>query len=391
MERNSPVLQGLTKTLQGKAWYNRTWQAIKDAFRAMLTKIGFNKADLRGIDKMQPEEFMSWLDRTMAEGKNLGVLKTNISQGVDGYGIMTSVKTERKENNNEFYAQRNRISEQGNRDGMGGESTIGDGSRRLLSEASAIGRGVEGRVSESTRVRDKEAESQARLVDYAKANGIWDDNIEQTLDERYGTGEGQKNTDGGEAVVWFDRKRGVAVKAIGLDYYGSPTLALERIELHNKYFPDTELSLVGFGEIPDITNGSGEVELYGRPFNLVVEQPLIDAAQELTKKEIRSRLEAQGFKFIADRGGAGLDMETPDGKAIVSDLHERNVFGKPNGALRVIDCDIRYKQGVKRDSDDSGIRKATTTTATSFMDDTRSRGEKLEGTRKGLTPVNMSQ
>ena len=199
MERNSPVLQGLTKTLQGKAWYNRTWQAIKDAFRAMLTKIGFNKADLRGIDKMQPEEFMSWLDRTMAEGKNLGVLKTNISQGVDGYGIMTSVKTERKENNNEFYAQRNRISEQGNRDGMGGESTIGDGSIRLLSEASAIGRGVEGRVSESTRVRDKEAESQARLVDYAKANGIWDDNVEQTLDERYGTGEGQKNTDGGEA------------------------------------------------------------------------------------------------------------------------------------------------------------------------------------------------
>ena len=74
MEGNSPILQGLTKTLQGKAWYNRTWQAIKDAFRAMLTKMGFNKADLRGIDKMQPEEFMSWLDRTMADGKNLGAI-----------------------------------------------------------------------------------------------------------------------------------------------------------------------------------------------------------------------------------------------------------------------------------------------------------------------------
>ena len=74
MERNSPIMQDLTKTLQGRAWYNRTWQAIKDAFRAMLTKMGLNKADLRGIDKMQPEEFMSWLDRTMADGKNLGVL-----------------------------------------------------------------------------------------------------------------------------------------------------------------------------------------------------------------------------------------------------------------------------------------------------------------------------
>ena len=74
MERNSPIMQDLTKTLQGKAWYNRTWQAIKDAFRAMLTKMGLNKADLRGIDKMQPEEFMSWLDRTMADGKNLGAI-----------------------------------------------------------------------------------------------------------------------------------------------------------------------------------------------------------------------------------------------------------------------------------------------------------------------------
>ena len=36
----------------------------------MFTKMGFNKADLSGIDKMQPEEFMLWLDRTMTEGKN---------------------------------------------------------------------------------------------------------------------------------------------------------------------------------------------------------------------------------------------------------------------------------------------------------------------------------
>lgn len=48
----------------------------------MLTKMGFNKADLSGFDKMQPEEFMSWLDRTVVEGKNFGVLKINIAQGL---------------------------------------------------------------------------------------------------------------------------------------------------------------------------------------------------------------------------------------------------------------------------------------------------------------------
>ena len=76
---------------------------------------------------------------------------------------------------------------------------------------------------------------------------------------------------------------------------------------------------------------NGEVELYGRPFSLVAEQPLIDTVRELTKAEIRSRLETQGFKFIKDRGDAGLDMKTPGGKAIVSDLHERNVLRVQRG------------------------------------------------------------
>jgi len=245
--------------------------------------------------------------------------------------------------NRNVHVPRNRLSEQRDRNGLGGEPEAGERSGRLLAEASAIGRGVEGRVQESTRVRRKEAESQARLTDYAKKNGIWHDDVEHELDARYGSGEGQKNTDGGEAVVWFDRKRGVAVKAIGLDYYGSPTLALERVELHNKYFPDTKLSIVGFGEVKDLIGKNGEVELYGRPFNIIAEQPLVDSTRELTKTEIRQRLEAQGFKFLKDRGDAGLDMETPDGKAIVSDLHERNVLANRNGSTRVIDCDIRAK------------------------------------------------
>lgn len=82
MERNSPTMEAAIKTLQGKAWYNRAWQAIKDAFKAMLTHMGYNKADLRGIDKMKPEEFISWLDNTMAEGKSLGALEKEKGEGV---------------------------------------------------------------------------------------------------------------------------------------------------------------------------------------------------------------------------------------------------------------------------------------------------------------------
>ena len=247
-----------------------------------------DSADLRRIDRMKPMDAVDFIVKQMLSGKSLAAPQTaqtrqgaeggtrsaiarqkpNGLQGIDRYGIISGTQNHQQmEASNGVSVQGHRIPEQGDRDEVGGESEAIKRSGRLLAGASAVGRGVEGRVSESTRVRDKEAESQTRLVDYAKENGVWDGNVEQTLDKRYGTDEGQKNTDGGEAVVWFDRKRSVAVKAIGLDYYGSPTLALERVELHNKYFPDTKLTLVGFGKIPDVIGKNGEVELYGRPFN----------------------------------------------------------------------------------------------------------------------------
>lgn len=265
--------------------------------------------------------------------------------GGSGNAIISPNKTISKE---EDYvrAQGNNLPRREGGEGVGREQPQGGGAHNILAESSAIARGVEGRVQESTRVRDKEAESAARLKEYAKENGLWRDDVEKEFDARYGTEEGQKNTDGGEAIVWFDRDRGVAVKAIGLDYYGSPALALDRVELHNRYFPHAPLSLVGFGEVKDVVGKDGEVELYGRPFNIIAEQPIIDRSKELTKDEIRERLEAQGFRFVADRGDSGIDMVTPDGKAVVSDLHERNVFGTEGGGVAVIDCDIRRKGGL---------------------------------------------
>ena len=253
------------------------------------------------------------------------------------------ISSKNQEGGIDVQSQGDDIPEQADRDEMGGEQSQGIRAHSILAAASAIGRGVEGRVQESTRVRDKEAESAARITEYAKENGIWRDDIEKDFDSIYGTKDTQKNTEGGESIVWFDRARGVAVKAIGLDYYGSPTLALERVELHNKYFPHAPLNVVGFGEVKDTYGENGDIAQYGRPFNIIAEQPLIDATTELTKDEIRERLESMGFKVVRDNGDAGWDMETPDGLAIVSDLHERNVFGTRDGSVAVIDCDIRKR------------------------------------------------
>lgn len=81
-EGKSEALKSAVKTLQGKVWYNRAWDAIKTAWKGILARMGFNRADLSGIDKMTPDEFNDFLDRTMAEGKTLGRLEKGEGEGM---------------------------------------------------------------------------------------------------------------------------------------------------------------------------------------------------------------------------------------------------------------------------------------------------------------------
>ena len=80
-EGKSAEMESVVKTLQGRAWYNRAWDAIKTAWKGILARMGYNRADLAGIDKMSLEQFNDFLDRTMAEGKTLGRLERGNGEG----------------------------------------------------------------------------------------------------------------------------------------------------------------------------------------------------------------------------------------------------------------------------------------------------------------------
>lgn len=80
-ERNSPAMEKAIRTLQGKAWYNRAWSAFRDAWKGLLARMGFNRADLSQIDKMSNDEFLSHLDRLMSDGKTLGRLERGNGEG----------------------------------------------------------------------------------------------------------------------------------------------------------------------------------------------------------------------------------------------------------------------------------------------------------------------
>ena len=113
---------------------------------------------------------------------------------------------------------------------------------------------------------------------------------------------GEQIAEGGEAIV-YDHGA-TLVKAIGLDYFIQPILALDRISLHNTYFPETALKVLGFGRTAD-----GD-------FKIVAEQPFIEGTH-MSDEEIALFAEHIGFKLINPRNWT---FATPE--IYLSDLHD---------------------------------------------------------------------
>ncbi len=161
------------------------------------------------------------------------------------------------------------------------------------------------------------AEQAKRLKSWAQKTGCWfydtDESIPQAL--------GQEIAHGGEAHVYDNGQ--TLVKVIGLDYFLQPVLALDRISLHNAYFPQTRMQVLGFGEN---TNGD---------FEIVVEQPFVQGSR-MSDEEIEAYANKLGYKLV------NRNNWTYSTKLIyLSDLHDENVIRSKNGNIFVIDCDIR--------------------------------------------------
>ena len=178
------------------------------------------------------------------------------------------------------------------------------------------------------------AQTQAtRIEQWSKAVGCWMENVDTELPALLG----EQVAEGGEAHVFY--KGNTLVKAIGLDYYILPILALDRISLHNTYFPETKLTVIGFGRTSE-----GD-------FQVIVEQPYIQGGP-MADEEIQTFAQQMGFQL---KNARNWTYATPE--IYLSDLHDENVICSANGNIFVIDCDIRIntpelKQG--------GIRQLTT-------------------------------
>jgi hypothetical protein len=164
----------------------------------------------------------------------------------------------------------------------------------------------------------KQGEAQAKIIEaWAKSVGLWMDDAESYLSSTLGT----EIAEGGEAKV-YDHGA-TLIKSIGLDYYILPILALDRISLHNAYFPETNLRVIGFGRDKDGF------------FKIIVEQPFIEGIQ-MADREIEQFMKNMGFDLINPKNWT---YATPD--IYLSDMHDENVIKSKGGTVFVLDCDIR--------------------------------------------------
>ena len=70
-EQSGKIAEALA-TKEGAAWYQKVWNKVVDFFKNFLTKIGYNRVDLDGVENISPDVFGDFLADVMMSGKQLG-------------------------------------------------------------------------------------------------------------------------------------------------------------------------------------------------------------------------------------------------------------------------------------------------------------------------------
>lgn len=146
---------------------------------------------------------------------------------------------------------------------------------------------------------------------------------------------------GGEAIVFYAGSK--VVKSLSLDYYVTPQLMMDRIVLHNYLFPETALTVVGFGRYSSaaVVDADGrEFDLSGA-FTVLVEQPYVRGTT-LTDIEIEQYAAMRGF---VSTNKSSWGFRSHDNNIALSDMHNENVLKTVDADgstfVAVIDADIR--------------------------------------------------
>lgn len=147
---------------------------------------------------------------------------------------------------------------------------------------------------------------QEQLIEqWAKAARLWVESSDNVLREGFGPMIAQ----GAEAKVYY-RDGSPAVLKERASIYSTTQKALDAIVLHNCFFPETTMTVVGF------TRDSDGL------FRIVLVQPYVRCLRLATKEEIDALVAPMGFHDNGDGNGVNYISDN----IALEDMHPANVF-----------------------------------------------------------------
>lgn len=199
------------------------------------------------------------------------------------------------------------------RKGHGADSRLAEAADRLRNRIEAHKREGGTRSAAVSRTEDIRQIESAEAEAYAKETGLWIP-IEDTF--RW------KRVSGGNENEVFLSDNHQIYKINNLMNDGGILSLLERILLHNLYFPETAYQLIGFTGID------------GRSVFPILAQAHIEAIDEASPEEIDMYFTKLGFQKIGD-------YSYTNGEVTIDDLRPRNVLKDANGTFYIIDAGLK--------------------------------------------------
>lgn len=310
-----------------------------------------------GTAPLQNESVSSETKVTGIPGEKQGEPEESAEQKILNLGKESVFLPYNKENRDE-------ISEQISQGEYRAEAKEVGGMEETLSELKRRSKENEGDAQEAggTLSGRQQKEIEARVAEaYAKEKGIW-----IPMQEIFSLGDPAPG--GNENDVYFNSQDNSVYKVNNLMNSGNITSLLERIKLHNQYFPDTRYELVGF-------SGFG-----GRDIYPVLRQRYIENSTFATPEEIDRYMQSLGFEQTGEAEYSGGDV-------VISDLRPRNVLKDTDGDIYVVDAEFKKKEsensredGKSADGDAALFREVENYTPEENIEEVNRRfNEELEG------------
>lgn len=202
-----------------------------------------------------------------------------------------------------------------------------EGGRRHVA-ASALCR-AEGRTDASQQDRvlpSGYTRIQEVIGQWAERDGCWSETPEADQLRRGRTH--RADLDGSEAHIYFDGGTKV-YKTIDASHYITYEHLLDRISIHNAIFPETKMTVEGFGVREDAADNSG--------FVVIIRQPFVEGEAIADPALVHEAMKARGFDL--PDFAAGWFFVSEDGSLLLTDLHDNNCVLSPQGRVLVFDCE----------------------------------------------------